>query len=71
MKLNRIQYNALIAENDEDIQNSGIAGMNFRWDGNEMPYDIDKDTFNVKEQQFIKNTIAKINSKTCGCFKIR
>ena len=46
--------------------------LDFKWDNNEMPYEVDEETISSSAQiKVINNTIDKINLMTCGCFKIR
>ena len=74
MKLNRLQYMSLFRIGNGNVFDSGIPKicMDYKWDNNEMPYEVDKETISsAVEMKVINNTIDKLNLMTCGCFKIR
>ena len=74
MKLNKMQYRSLTAKRNGNVYNSGIPKicMDYKWDNNEMPYEVDEETISSTVQRKVINaTIDKMNLMTCGCFKIR
>ena len=74
MKLNKIQYMSLFGIRNGNVYDSGIPKicMDYKWDNNEMPYEVDEETISSTVQvKVINNTIDKMNLMTCGCFKIR
>ena len=47
-------------------------GLQFRWDGGEMPYEIDKSILkNLTRVKNIENAVGSFNKRTCGCLYIR